>query len=99
MALTGTWQATATLMIAERTGKAIRTPARDVLLSHAAIKVGKGFGFGLHETLDRLRATFWPSPLSQQCFILNLAIAQACQFWLCQLFRADSAVGNSANLS
>ena len=60
LALTGTWQAAAALMIAERTGKAIRSPARDVLLSHAAIKVGKGFGFGLHEALDQIGATLGP---------------------------------------
>lgn len=60
LALTGTWQAAATLMIAERTGKAIRTPARDVLLSHAAIKVGKGFGFGFHAALDQIGATLGP---------------------------------------
>lgn len=47
-------------MIAERTGKAIRTPARDVLLSHAAIKVGTGFGFGIHEALDQIGATLGP---------------------------------------
>lgn len=47
LALAGRWEVAAGLMIAERTGKAIRTPARDVLLSHAAMQVGRGFGFGL----------------------------------------------------
>jgi len=51
LALTGTWQAAAVLMIAERTGKAIRTPPRDVLLSHGAMQIGRGFGFGLHEAI------------------------------------------------
>jgi MFS family permease len=60
LALTGTWQAAAGLMIAERTGKAIRTPPRDVLLSHAAMQVGRGFGFGLHEAMDQIGAVLGP---------------------------------------
>lgn len=60
MALAGSWEAVAGLMIAERTGKAIRTPARDVLLSHAALQVGRGFGFGLHEALDQIGAVLGP---------------------------------------
>lgn len=47
-------------MIAERTGKAIRTPPRDVLLSHAAMRIGKGFGFGLHEAMDQIGAVLGP---------------------------------------
>lgn len=60
MALAGRWEMLAGLMIAERTGKAIRTPPRDVLLSHAAIRVGKGFGFGLHEAMDQIGAVSGP---------------------------------------
>jgi len=60
LALTGTWQSAAGLMIAERTGKAIRTPPRDVLLSHAAMRVGRGFGFGLHEAMDQIGAVAGP---------------------------------------
>jgi predicted MFS family arabinose efflux permease len=60
LALTGSWQAAAGLMIAERTGKAIRTPPRDVLLSHAATQVGRGFGFGLHEAMDQIGAVMGP---------------------------------------
>ncbi len=60
MALAGRWEVLASLMIAERTGKAIRTPPRDVLLSHAALRVGKGFGFGLHEAMDQVGAVAGP---------------------------------------
>ena len=35
LALAGSWQMAAVLMILERTGRAIRNPARDVMLSHA----------------------------------------------------------------
>ncbi len=60
MALAGRWEVLASLMLAERTGKAIRTPPRDVLLSHAAMRVGKGFGFGLHEAMDQIGAVAGP---------------------------------------
>jgi MFS family permease len=60
MALAGRWEVLAGLMIAERTGKAIRTPPRDVLLSHAAMQVGRGFGFGLHEAMDQIGAVAGP---------------------------------------
>jgi len=60
LAFAGRWEVAAGLMIAERTGKAIRTPARDVLLSHAAMQVGKGFGFGLHEMMDQIGAVLGP---------------------------------------
>jgi MFS family permease len=60
LALAGRWEVAASLMLGERTGKAIRTPPRDVLLSHAATKVGRGFGFGLHEAMDQVGATLGP---------------------------------------
>lgn len=60
LALAGRWEVAALLMIAERTGKAIRAPARDAMLSHATKQVGRGFGFGLHEALDQIGAVVGP---------------------------------------
>jgi MFS family permease len=61
LALTGTWQAAAVLIILERVGKAIRNPPRDVMLSHAGKQVGGyGWAFGLHEALDQFGAMFGP---------------------------------------
>ncbi|MGZ7136076.1 MAG: MFS transporter [Methanobacterium sp.] len=60
LALSGSWEIAAVLLIAERMGKAIRTPARDVMLSHAASKVGTGWGFGLHEAMDQIGAIIGP---------------------------------------
>jgi MFS family permease len=54
------WQIAGLLIVAERIGKAIRNPPRDVMLSHAAKQVGLGFGFGLHEALDQLGALVGP---------------------------------------
>src|SRR5262249_39912134 len=47
-------------MITERVGKAIRTPARDVMLSQATHRIGHGWGFGLHEALDQIGAVSGP---------------------------------------
>lgn len=60
MALANRWEVLAGFMIAERTGKAIRTPPRDVLLSYGASQVGRGFGFGLHEAMDQIGAVVGP---------------------------------------
>jgi MFS family permease len=60
MALAGHWGVAAGLIIAERAGKAIRTPARDVMLSQASKIVGRGWGFGLHEFMDQLGAFLGP---------------------------------------
>ena len=48
------------LIIIERTGKAIRGPARDLLLSEATGKVGHGFGFGVHTVMDQTGAFAGP---------------------------------------
>jgi MFS family permease len=60
LALTGRWEPAAALLIAERVGKAIRTPPRDAMLSHATTEVGHGWGFGLHEALDQAGAVLGP---------------------------------------
>ncbi|NJL23610.1 MAG: MFS transporter, partial [Leptolyngbyaceae cyanobacterium SM1_3_5] len=60
LAFTNHWESAAVLLIAERAGRAVRSPPRDVLLSHAASQVGGGFGFGLHEALDQIGAVAGP---------------------------------------
>lgn len=60
LAWVGYWQLAVFLLIAERVGKAIRTPARDAMLSYGAHKVGRGWGFGLHEAMDQTGATLGP---------------------------------------
>ena len=60
LALAGSWQMAAVLMILERTGRAIRNPARDVMLSHATSSIGHGKGFGVHEALDQIGAVSGP---------------------------------------
>lgn len=53
------WQA-ATAVIAERFGKAVRTPARDTMLAHASSTMGRGRAFALHEALDQSGALLGP---------------------------------------
>ena len=60
LALAGSWQLAALLIIAERVGKATRNPPRDAMLSHAAKDMGYGWGFGVHEALDQFGAMFGP---------------------------------------
>lgn len=60
LALAGRWEVAATLMIAERIGKALRSPARDAMLSHATKEMGRGWGFGLHEAMDQIGAMLGP---------------------------------------
>ena len=60
LALAGRWEIAAVLIIMERIGKAIRTPARDAMLSYATKEIGRGKGFGLHEALDQIGAVLGP---------------------------------------
>ncbi|HEU0192304.1 MAG TPA: MFS transporter [Mycobacterium sp.] len=53
------WSASV-LVIAERAGKAVRSPAKDTLLSHATAVTGRGRGFAVHEALDQFGAVIGP---------------------------------------
>jgi len=48
------------LILAERTGKAIRSPAKSALLAGAAQHVGMGRGLGVHKALDQIGAFAGP---------------------------------------
>jgi hypothetical protein len=77
LALAGHWEIAAILMVAERMGKAIRTPARDVMLSCASDSIGRGWGFGLHEALDQIGAICGPLVVSAVVVvILSIALAR-----------------------
>ena len=56
----GSWEIAACLIIAERIGKALRSPAKDAILSHATTSIGRGWGFGLHEAFDQIGAVLGP---------------------------------------
>lgn len=48
------------LVLLERVGKAVRSPAKDTLLSFAAADAGRGRGFAVHEALDQVGALAGP---------------------------------------
>ena len=61
LALAGSWQVAAALILIERVAKALRSPARDTILSLVGRGVGAGKAFGLHELLDQLGAILGPA--------------------------------------
>nr|WP_246240720.1 MFS transporter [Mycolicibacterium madagascariense] len=60
LGIAGTLWVAGTLVIAERVGKAVRSPAKDTLLSHATAVTGRGRGFAVHEALDQVGAVVGP---------------------------------------
>lgn len=50
----------AVLIILERVGKAVRSPAKDALLSFATAQTGRGKGFAVHEAIDQFGAVLGP---------------------------------------
>lgn len=86
--------AASALLITERTGKAVRGPAKTVLLADAAGAVGRGRGFGVHKLLDQVGAfagplvvagvaavtgALWPAFL---VLLIPAAVAMVLLFWL-----------------
>jgi hypothetical protein len=91
LAFAANWQTAAILIIAERTGKALRGPARDVLLSGATQEVGHGWGFGLHSIMDQTGAVIGP-------LLMVAAVARSHHFGPGFLWLAFPAVGTLAAL-
>jgi MFS family permease len=60
LALTRAVGSASALVVSERFGKAVRTPARDTMLSQATASTGRGFGFAIHEALDQTGALAGP---------------------------------------
>ena len=60
LALTGIWQVAVIFIIIERLGKALRSPAKDTILSQATKQVGTGIGFAIAEVLDQIGAISGP---------------------------------------
>jgi MFS family permease len=69
LALAHNWVLAAALMIAERTGRAIRKPSTDAMLSFAGKQLGHGWVFGLNEALDQTGATMGPLIISAVLFL------------------------------
>ena len=84
----------ATMILAERTGKAIRSPSKSALLAHAAKAVGRGRGFAVHKALDQvgsfsgpllvagLIALFARTWIGLAALAVPGAVAMALLFWI-----------------
>src|SRR5256714_10978113 len=60
LALAGNWPVAAGLVIAERTGRAIRRTSVEAMISHAGKEIGHGRAFGLYKALGQGGATVGP---------------------------------------
>jgi MFS family permease len=60
LALTGIWQTAALFIVLERIGKAMRSPAKDTILSQATKQIGTGMGFAIGEVMDQIGAIAGP---------------------------------------
>jgi MFS family permease len=60
MALAGSWQVAGALILAERTGRAIRKPTVDAMLSYTTSKHGRGWVYAVNTALDEIGATVGP---------------------------------------
>lgn len=58
--VTGVLAAALALYGSERLGKAVRSPAKDTLLSHASAATGRGRAFGVHQAMDQTGALVGP---------------------------------------
>jgi MFS family permease len=60
LAFTGRWEIAALFILLERMGKAVRAPAREVIISSAGKAIGRGWAFGIHEAMDQIGAFAGP---------------------------------------
>lgn len=60
MALAGSWQVAAALVLAERIGRALRKPTVEAMLSYTTGELGKGWVYALNTALDEIGATVGP---------------------------------------
>jgi MFS family permease len=69
LALAGSWPVAAALMILERTGRAIRRPNVETMLTYTTREMGRGWVFGFNEALDQAGATIGPLVVALVLFL------------------------------
>ena len=63
LALTGNWMEAMWLIMLERLGRAVRSPARDAMLSHAGSRMGRGWAYGVQEALSSVGGMIGPTAM------------------------------------
>lgn len=71
LSIAGSWQMVGVFIVMERLGKALRSPARDTIVSQATKQIGTGFGFGIQEAMDQIGAIAGPLIFSAIFFLLG----------------------------
>jgi MFS family permease len=69
MALAGSWQTAALLMLAERIGRAIRKPTVESMLSYTTGRFGTGWVFAVNTAMDETGATIGPLLVAAVLFL------------------------------
>ena len=88
------------LILAERTGKAIRSPAKSALLARMATTTGRGRGFAVHKALDQVGAFAGPLLLAGAAGLTGaywpgfalLAVPGAASLYLLALLRRRAPI-------
>jgi MFS family permease len=60
MALAGNWKIAVLFILLERTGRAIRKPTTDAMISYTTGTIGKGWAYAVNTALDEAGATIGP---------------------------------------
>src|SRR3954465_9475028 len=69
MALAGSWEAAAALVLTERIGRALRKPTVEAMLSYTTGQLGKGWVYALNTALDEIGATIGPLVIALVLFL------------------------------
>src|SRR5437868_5986445 len=69
MALAGSWQSAGALVLLERTGRAVRKPSVEAMLSYTTGTLGRGWVYALNTALDEIGATIGPLVVAGVLFL------------------------------
>ncbi len=69
MALAGSWQIAAALILAERIGRALRKPTVEAMLSYTTGELGRGWVYAVNTALDEVGATVGPLIIALVLFL------------------------------
>jgi hypothetical protein len=71
----------AALIVAERTGRAIRRPAVETMISYTGRHMGSGWAFGLNEAMDQGGATVGSLVVALVLYLKGQCHSNKCKGW------------------